>query len=80
MPNNKSSSSSSSSNQGNQSHRSTYSLAKEAGFDSPYHAGLSYGIKIYEDGANTEIRTILEAITSAGDGGNSGSNHGSAKK
>ncbi|KAI0413263.1 hypothetical protein F5X98DRAFT_352522 [Xylaria grammica] len=88
MPNNTSSSSSSSSaNQGGQSkapHKSTYRLAKEAGFESPYHAGLSYGIKMYEDGAYDEVRTILQAITSTDDDqvqdGNGDGGHGSAKK
>ncbi|KAI1159732.1 hypothetical protein F5B18DRAFT_635449 [Nemania serpens] len=86
-------SSSSSASQGGQGpsprpRRSTYSLAKAAGFKSAYHAGLSYGIKMYEDGAYDEVRIILEAITDADEDddqgqvqdGNGSGGVGSAKK
>lgn len=87
MPNNnKHSSSSSSANHGGQnkssrgsSRPSTYGLAKAAGFDNAYHAGLSYGIKMHEPDVYDEVRTILEAVTYA-DQGSSNSGADSAKK
>ncbi|TGJ82868.1 hypothetical protein E0Z10_g5895 [Xylaria hypoxylon] len=82
MPNNNSSSSSSA-NQGDQSkapHKSTYRLAKDAGYKSPYHAGISYGIKMYDDGAYDEIRTILQAIDDQVQDENGDGGYGSAKK